>query len=239
MANDERRRPRVSAMLAACVLGGSGLAASAPAQGRARDPQALAPVALADLVVTSGRVAPAGQGALALRDPTIRALVGAEPRPAVEVAFTYLGPTSAAAPLASGEMRRQVGLKLRAHDTCNVVYVMWHIEPTAGIHVSVKTNPGRSTHASCGDGGYVNLAPAWTRGDLAPVRPGQRRTLAAVIEGDELRVAVDGAPAWRGRLPAAALVFDGPVGIRSDNAALDVALRAAPPVATVETPVRR
>ena len=30
------------------------------------------------------------------------------------------------------DARRQVGLKLRARDGCNVVYVMWRIEPKAG-----------------------------------------------------------------------------------------------------------
>src|ERR1700722_11927375 len=55
---------------------------------------------------------------------------------AAELSFIYLGYAPKLVPLTSGEIRRQLGLKLRAQDTCNVVYVMWHIEPTSGIYVA-------------------------------------------------------------------------------------------------------
>ncbi len=183
-----------------------------------------------DLVVTSGRVVSAGaHGLLALRDPVIRALVGTAPRRSIEIAFTYLGPTARTEPLASGELRRQIGVKLRARDTCNVVYAMWHVEPDAGLHVSVKTNPRSRTHAACGADGYAGVPPVWTRSDLPPIRTGHRRTLTAILDGDELVLNVDGAPAWRGRLPASALAFDGPAGLRSDNGEFDLVLSAGPP----------
>jgi hypothetical protein len=163
--------------------------------------------------------------AFALRSACVRAVVEGEPRSAgAEIAFTYRGPTRNAEPLASGELRRQIGLKLRARDTCNVVYVMWHIEPTGGVFASVKANPDKASHAECGDRGYINLKPA-TRGAVSAIRPGERHTLGARIEGRVLRVTADGALAWEGLLPPEAFAFDGPVGIRSDNGEFDVELR--------------
>jgi hypothetical protein len=189
----------------------------------------LTPVGFADLVVTSGEVRPGGPSALEIVGATTRAVIGSKPRPAIEASFVYEGPSAHDVPLASGELRRQVGLKLRARDTCNVVYVMWHIEPTSGLHVAVKTSPGQSRHEECGDRGYVTVKPSeWTR-DLRPIRAGERRTLSASIEGTSLRVSVDGVLAWTGTLPAEAFAFDGPAGIRTDNGTFSMDLRAAPP----------
>lgn len=203
----------------------------------AASPPRWEPVAIADLTVTSGRIDTAG-GALALRTPTIRALVGTAPRRAIEASFVYRGPTEETAPLASGEPRRQFGLKLRARDTCNVVYVMWHVAPTVGIHVSVKSNPEVRGHADCGDRGYVNLVPTCSRPDLRPISVGARRTLTATLAGDELAVLADGALVWNGKLPTSALAFDGPVGIRTDNGVFDVVVRVGAPPARPEPPLR-
>ena len=41
-----------------------------------------------------------------------------------------------------GELRRQFGLKLRAQDACNLVYVMWRIEPASKLVVSIKCRTG-------------------------------------------------------------------------------------------------
>ena len=127
------------------------------------------------------------------------------------------------APLANGEVRRQLGLKLRAHDTCNVVYVMWHVEPTPGIYVSVKHNLGQSTHSECGDHGYTNLKPE-VSAPVAALHEGEQHSLRAWIEGSRLIVSADGAVVWKGQLPSETWTFDGPVGLRSDNAIFDVRL---------------
>ena len=89
----------------------------------------------------------------------MRALAPGSTGDAAELAFVYRGPSREETRLASGELRRQIGLKLRARDTCNVVYVMWQLEPEPRILVSMKRNPGLSTHAGCGAGGYVTLEP--------------------------------------------------------------------------------
>jgi hypothetical protein len=175
-----------------------------------------------DLIVTSGTIS--GDPELRLRDPTIRATVGTAPRSGIEAKLTYLGPSAVSVPLASGELRRQFGLKLRSKDGCNVVYAMWHIEPGAGIHVSVKSNPDAGS-SDCGDRGYDNVTASWARSDLPPLAVNQKRTLTARIVGSELQVDVDGAAAWRGTLPPQAFAFDGPVGLRSDNGQFNVGLR--------------
>ena len=86
-------------------------------------------------------------------------------QPVVEIRFTYLGSSAKSKPLASGELRRQIGIKLRAENTCNLVYAMWHIEPDSRVAVSIKRNPGMSTHEQCHAGGYINLQQS---GDAAP-----------------------------------------------------------------------
>jgi hypothetical protein len=152
---------------------------------------------------------------LLIRDGSVRAELGTHARGAT-LEFAYQGPVGHPQPLASGELRRQIGLKLRAHDTCNVVYVMWHIEPRPGIEVAVKSNPGLRTHADCRDHGYSFIAPRQTA-LTAAIRPNTWHTLSATLHGQRLDVSADGALVWQGPLPSAAFAFDGPVGVRSDN----------------------
>jgi hypothetical protein len=191
----------------------------------ARTP-ALAPVRPRELQVTSGSIVAGAAEQFGIRSPTLRAELGTTPRSAAEIEFVYRGPTQTDAPLSSGELRRQIGLKLRAQNTCNVVYVMWHIEPARGIVVSVKNNPGQTRHAECGAGGYSFLEPLQAE-PVAPIRVGEPHVLSAAITGDELHVEADGVRSWTGRLPPSVFTFDGPVGLRSDNGDFDVTLRAA------------
>lgn len=185
----------------------------------------LVPVEARELVVTSGTIENEGSGRFANRSPTLRAWLGRAPRSAAQLEFVYRGPTANDAPLASGELRRQIGLELRARDSCNVVYIMWHIEPSPGIVVSLKSNPGQSRHAECRDRGYSSLQPITS--ELAPlITPGQPHVLAAEIRGRRLHVSTDGQESWVGELPLAAFDFDGPVGVRADNAEFSAALRA-------------
>jgi hypothetical protein len=206
------------ALLAGCA----GAAAPGPTPATAGT---LAPVAAEALTVTSGAVSRAADGSLEIRAPTVRAVAKGRGSAEVELAFVYRGPSADLVPLASGEERRQIGLKLHAQDTCNVIYVMWHIAPTTGIHVAVKSNPGQNTQAQCGDQGYVTLVPTWSRA-VSAISEGVQRTLRATIEGDVIHVLVDGKPAWTGNLPPAALTLGGPVGLRSDNGDFDLVLLA-------------
>jgi hypothetical protein len=182
-----------------------------------------------DLEVSSGGIERLGPTRFAIRYPTLRAELGALPRASAAIRFVYDGPSLAQAPLASGELRRQIGLKLRAHDTCNVVYVMWQIEPAPRIEVSVKTNPGQRTHAQCRDRGYRFLRPTLAKGLPPPIRAGERHSLQASIAGRRLRVTADAALDWLFTLPPEALAFDGPVGMRADNGRFHVEFRASDP----------
>lgn len=176
------------------------------------------------LCVSSGRVEEVSARRFHIDSGGVRATVAGDHSSSAELAFTYGGPSTSAAPLASGELRRQIGLKLRAQDTCNVVYVMWHIEPTSGIFVSVKRNARASVHSECGAGGYESVEPH-TRADVPRVTPGTPHVLRADLDGRELRVSADGLDVWRGVLPAAAFDFDGPAGLRTDNGIFEVELR--------------
>jgi hypothetical protein len=164
-----------------------------------------------------------------VRSPALRAWLGQDPRPTAELELVYLGPTRGQAPLASGELRRQVGLELRARNGCNLLYVMWRIEPVPALVVSLKSNPGQQQHRECGDRGYVNLQPERSL-PLPPLRAGERHVLRASASQTELQVWVDGRSHWQGRLPAAAAELDGPIGVRSDNAELELQLRSTEPL---------
>jgi hypothetical protein len=200
--------------------------AAAPANGSAApDATPLEAFAPSELSATSGEIVALDGVRFAIASPTLRAELGRAPRSAAELGFVYRGPTKSVSALASGELRRQIGLKLRAQDSCNVVYVMWHIEPSPKIVVSLKSNPGQSRHAECGDRGYAVLQPR-TATAAPVVATGEPHVLGAVIAGRELSVTTDGSSIWVGELPEAAFSFDGPVGLRSDNGEFSAELRA-------------
>jgi hypothetical protein len=186
-------------------------------------------VSRADLCVTEGTIDDLpGQG-LGVSVPKMRAYVNAPTPPLVEAHFTYLGSTGNEARLGSGELRRQFGLKLRAEDACNLVYAMWRIEPESKLVVSVKNNPGQHSSAECGNRGYRNIKPR--RSTPVPVlRPGATHTLRAEMNGDEMKVFADNTMVWEGSVGPEAVRFEGPVGIRSDNARLQIELRAGLPL---------
>lgn len=173
---------------------------------------------------TSGNVAPLGPFGMKVNLGGMRGVVADDKSDVAEVAFTYRGPAANTKPLANGTVRRQIGVRLRAQDTCNAVYVMWHIEPDQKIGVSVKRNPGQSTHAQCLDNGYINLKPE-TEKPRTPIVSGAPKTLRAEIVGERIRVSTDGVVTWEGALPPQAKELTGPAGIRSDNGEFDFELR--------------
>ena len=187
------------------------------------------PVSRANLCVTEGSIEELPGRRLSVSVPKMRAYVNAYTQPLAEVRFTYLGSTGNEAPLASGEMRRQFGLKLRAQDACNLVYAMWRIEPESKLVVSVKSNPGEHTSAQCGNHGYQNIKPRRSV-PVPTLRSGDTHVLRAQMNGAEMQVFADNSLVWEGSVGQDALAFDGPVGIRSDNARLQIDLRAGKPL---------
>jgi hypothetical protein len=224
-------------LVAACAVG-----EARPAVAASGAP-ALAPVRVQDLNVTSGQVEPVkdaraprplpaeSSDRFLIRAPTFRAWVGRETRSVAELDFAYLGPSERDAPLGSGELRRQIGLELRAQDSCNVLYVMWRVAPKSQLMVSLKSNPGQRQHSECRDRGYTNLVPQRSA-PLPQLRQGERHVLSASLQPAQnasalqLEVKVDGVSLWQGVLPPAAAALGGPVGLRSDNGQFDVRLRA-------------
>lgn len=164
---------------------------------------------------------------LRIAEPTVRLVAPASHGDAAAVRFTFHGDSDAKVALASGQVRRQVGLKLRAADGCNVVYVMWRLDPAPMIEVSTKVNPGDRDHGDCGTRGYTKLK-ATRSAPPPPLRIGATHTLAAAIVGDELTARIGDAVVWRGRLPDAARTLAGPAGLRSDNVALEAELLVSP-----------
>src|ERR1700733_3632095 len=187
----------------------------------------LMPVSKANLCVTEGSIEEMPGERLSVNVSKMRAYVNAYTQPVAEVRFTYLGATPNEAPLASGEMRRQFGLKLRAQDACNLVYAMWRIEPESKLVVSVKTNPGQHTSDQCGNRGYQNIKPR--RSTTVPVLTlGSTHTLRAQMSGAEMEVFADNSLVWGGSVGADVVSFDGPIGLRSDNARLLINFSAGP-----------
>jgi hypothetical protein len=175
----------------------------------------LHPIAHESICVTKGDLTDA-----AIREPTVRAYARGAGGDAAQLTFTFNGNADTARALSNGELRRQMGLKLRAQDSCNVVYVMWRLDPRPMLEVSVKANPGKRTHEECGAEGYTKIKPAGHRA-LPSLDVGSTHTLRAEIVGDSLSAWVDNVLVWSGTLPDDARSIAGPAGMRSDNVKLD------------------
>lgn len=175
--------------------------------------------ALSDFNVTDGTIKRSSDDRFVVESSEMRAVLTSGIHRAARADFTYASRTSVVSKLADGEIRSQFGLKLRAHDPCNLVYVMWWFEPQQKVAVSVKYNPGMATSQQCGDRGYLNKQPAkWAA--PPPVKAGEYHSLRAQIHSRDLSVYADDNLVWQGDVGQETLTFDGPVGVRSDNARL-------------------
>ena len=128
----------------------------------------------------------------AIKVPTFRAVAQGHTGDAAAMRVIVHGETAEARALASGQERRQVGLKLRAQDGCNLVYVMWRLDPKPKLDVSVKYNPGDRTAKECGAGGYIKVKPAKATKHLPILDDGTEHELRAEIIGDSLYAWIDG-----------------------------------------------
>jgi hypothetical protein len=171
-----------------------------------------------DFDVPDGKIVKAAGNRLMVSTREMRATLRFPTQQNVTVKFTYLGPTAEVSRLGSGDVRSQFGIKLRAQDTCNIVYIMWHFSPDQKIAVSVKRNPGKRTHEECLDNGYINNIKPRVSAPPPAVHPDQPHSLSASMRGSNLTVVADKRTVWQGDLGHVALEFDGPVGLRSDNA---------------------
>ena len=197
-------RPTLPRTAWRCALGAWALSATAGCAQPA-DTDDLVAIAPSSWGVTRGALVADGRGASGVvSDPTFRGVVPNSDGNAAELRFAYLGASAQTALLASGELRRQVGLKLRAQDGCNLLYVIWRIEPSDGLVVSLKRNPGARNHDECGADGYVEL-PAAFAAALPLVEIGAEHWIRARLAGQTLSVWVDERIAWQGDVGADAL----------------------------------
>ena len=181
-------------------------------------PAGRAQVGPGDFDVTDGKIERAPGKRLKVLTKEMRARLKFTTEQSVTLKFTYLGPTKEVAHLAGGEVRSQFGIKLRAHDDCNAVYVMWHFAPDQKITVSVKRNPGKRTHAECLDHGYINNIKPRIVDIPQRVEVNHPHVLTTSMSGSDLTVTADNKMVWWGDLGPVALSFNGPVGLESDNA---------------------
>jgi hypothetical protein len=172
------------------------------------------------ICVTKGAIGPGGT----IDVPTFRGVALGTSGDAARIDFVYKGRSRGDRALASGQVRRQIGLKLRAADGCNLVYVMWRLDPRPQVEVSVKVNPGARTHAECGARGYTKLRPTSAPNPVVD----QRYSMSAQIAGDELSAWIDDSLVWQGTLPYGARDMRGPSGLRSDNVAYSIVAFGAP-----------
>ena len=162
-------------------------------------------------------------------DPTFRAVSTISGGDAAQLTFKMHDWPVETRALRSGEIRHQLGVKLRAADGCNLVYVMWRLDPPRpSLEVQVKRNPGAHTNGECGTHGYVRVHPD-LRGKIPYASPGEQHTLQAELHGEDLTAWVDGKLAWHGTLPGDVKSLEGPAGVRSDNLAYEVVEFAAQP----------
>lgn len=173
-----------------------------------------------NLDVISGAVVAAGPSTLQTTSDEMRAVVRDHGHHAARarLTFRFLGNTTATKALGSGLVRRQLGLKLRAADPCNLLYVMWRTYPDRVIEISRKSNPGEHTSAQCGNAGYSDLAvipaSAGAHGRHRLEADTRRITNGSLV----LAVYADGGLVRRLTLPPSiAAALDGPIGVRSDN----------------------
>jgi hypothetical protein len=204
----------------------SAACAPPPAPIGPRDRGPIVRVPYEAMCVTKGALRPHAEAVL-VNEPTVRAFAAGTRGEAAELAFVFRGDSATTRALASGAMRRQLGVKLRAANSCNVVYVMWRLDPHPFLEVSVKHNPGKRTHEECGTDGYTKVRAARAAG-VPPLAIGASHALRAEIRGDELDAWIDGELAWTGTLPLAARELDGPAGFRSDNVQLEIVSLTAP-----------
>ena len=177
------------------------------------------------LEVADGQIGQTTDGYLTINSPEVRATETAAGSKAVRLVFVFHGPSEQVAKLASGEVVHQIGLKLRAKNTCNLLYIMWKLEGDQQVVVSIKRNPGMSTHEECGASGYANVPAGFcaAKDKFPAARDGKPHTLEAQLmkidaKSYELVAKADGNVVWEGPIEASHLDdVDGPAGFRTDN----------------------
>ena len=179
------------------------------------------PVSPGDLDVTSGKVRPLRSGLLEIDHNSVRAVQKGRWAQNGKIRFESRGQTAELKPFKSGIVKEQIGLKLRAMNGCNLVYVMWTLAPKEEITVRIKENPGKTESDDCENDGYT-LLNTYRVPKKKSARNGRTSRLQAdfVSKGHKhhVRVYVDNVRVLQVRIPHSFVAtVNGPVGLRSDN----------------------
>jgi hypothetical protein len=95
----------------------------APGQHSMGETPALEQVHKKNLKVTLGSIKETKSGFLTITDAKVRAVEKASSASTAQLQFRYRGPSKeTTAPNSNGTIKRQIGLKMRAKDTCNLLY---------------------------------------------------------------------------------------------------------------------
>lgn len=167
----------------------------------------------AELCLTLGKLSEPSQAVFFTNSGAMRAHATSSESEDAQLSFTYQGKSRKDDPLASGLVRRQIGLRLRAQDSCNVISVMWVIDPDPRILIETKYNPGQTTNAECGTNGYTRVAEI----PIPAAEVGSFHELRARMDGQNLDVWADGTSVFGEPLGAEVLDMQGPPGVRTDN----------------------
>jgi hypothetical protein len=89
-------------------------------------------------------------------------------------------------------------------------------------------NPDQHTHTECDAHGYRNIKPLMSR-NLPPISAGEVHQFRAVLRRTTLSLTADGNLVWEGDVGDEVLRFDGPVGLRTDNARFELEFFAGAP----------
>ncbi len=157
------------------------------------------------------------------------------------LAFYYVSPIMPMIPLEDGELRRQVGVRLRGENDCNAVYIMWFVGTSSddtevstrpeGIYIQEKLNPGMTTQAECHDHGFtthgpvlsgvakdISGLPGTSKWVLPMVTPGSVHWLVgAILPSGQAVAMADGHLVASVKLSDEALALHGLGGLRQDN----------------------
>jgi hypothetical protein len=176
-----------------------------------------------EIDITSGEIKEKPPWWLSVEEPSIRATLLSSKSSVACLQFQYIGVTTKQIKSKDGTEFHQIGLKLLAKDSCNLVYIMWRIHPKEELVVQVKRNLGQSKNSECKNNGYTTIV----RHPFSAFGLGETHELMANIlqennGGIEIKVWVD----WQEILLvpiSKALIegINGPPGIRTDNGQYD------------------
>ena len=174
------------------------------------------------LRVSLGQISQTKSGYLTVVGPKERAVRTSGEHSNAVLQFRYRGPSEKTALLDSGSLVRQIGLKMRAMNTCNLLYIMWRIKPTEELYIALKRNPGKVTYKECQAHGYMQLARVRLKPlGITAATHKPHRLGASVTEAAgrfTCNVTIDGRRVWTGQIdPKHISDIKGPVGIRTDN----------------------